>query len=130
MALVGAAPALLWLTFASTLIGLFGAAFVLGFFMTSALPVGMQYSAEIAYPAPEGTSNGLIQLAGQTSVVVVFWMSLARTDSGSFVPSLCVLSGLLLVGGVVVSRLPEPSRHFALGEMLADTVVAGDAPRA
>lgn len=120
IALVGAAPALLWLTFASTLLGLFGAAFVLGFFMTSALPVGMQYSAEVAYPTPEGTSNGLIQLAGQTSVVVVFLMSLARTDSGSFVPSLCVLSGLLLVGGVITSRLPEPSKHFALKEMLAD----------
>lgn len=113
LALLGAAPALLWLTFASTLLGLFGAAFVLGFFMTSALPVGMEYSAEIAYPTPEGTSNGLIQLAGQASVVVVFLMSLVRTDAGSFVPSLCVLSGLLLVGGVVVSRLPEPSRHFA-----------------
>ncbi|MET0838735.1 MAG: MFS transporter [Marmoricola sp.] len=105
------APALLWVTFADSRVGLAAAAFVLGFFLTSAMPVGMQYSAEITYPTPEGTSNGLIQLAGQTSVVLVFLMELTRTPSGSFTVSLCVLAGLLLVSAVVVSRLPEPDRH-------------------
>ena len=81
--------------------------------MTSALPVGLQYAAEITAPLPEGTSNGLIQLFGQASVVVVFLMALTRTPDGSFVPALCTLSGLLLIGGVVVSRLPEPARHLA-----------------
>jgi MFS family permease len=114
-----AAPALLWVTFAENRATLAVAAFLLGFFMTSALPVGMQYSAEITAPVPEGTSNGLIQLAGQTSVVVVYLMELTRTPSGSFVPSLCTLAVLLFVCGVVVSRLPEPTRagdtsvHFA-----------------
>ena len=106
-----AAPALLWVTFADSRVGLAAAAFVLGFFLTSAMPVGMQYSAEITYPTPEGTSNGLIQLAGQTSVVLVYLMEVTRTPSGSFVPSLCVLSALLLVSAVVVARLPEPGRH-------------------
>ena len=113
LALVVAAPALLWLTFAGSLLGLYVAAFLVGFFMTSALPVGLQYAAEITAPLPEGTSNGLIQLFGQASVVVVFLMALTRTPDGSFVPALCALSGLLLVGGVVVSRLPEPGRHLA-----------------
>lgn len=108
IALVASAPALLWLTFASSLVALNASAFLLGFFMTSALPVGMQYAAEITAPTPEGTSNGLIQLFGQASVVVVYLMTLTRTSSGSFVPSLCVLAGLLLVCGLVVSRLPEP----------------------
>ena len=108
-----AAPALLWVTFADSRAGLAGAAFLLGFFMTSALPVGMQYSAEITYPVPEGTSNGVIQLAGQTSVVVVYLMAVTRTSSGSFIPSLCALAVLLLVCGVVVSRLPEPAHHLA-----------------
>ena len=110
LALVVAAPALLWLTFADSLLGLNVAAFLVGFFMTSALPVGLQYAAEITAPLPEGTSNGLIQLFGQASVVVVFLMALTRTPDGSFVPALCTLSGLLLIGGVVVSRLPEPGR--------------------
>jgi MFS family permease len=120
VALIASAPALLWLTTAESLAGLDTAAFVLGFFMTSALPVGMQYSAEITAPAPEGTSNGLIQLAGQASVVIVYLMSLTRGASGSFVPSLVVLSVLLLIGGLVVSRLPEPAHHLALTDLLAD----------
>lgn len=107
VSLLVAAPALLWLTFAGSLAALDTAAFLLGFFMTSALPVGMQYAAEITAPTPEGTSNGLIQLAGQASVVVVYLMSLARTPSGSFVPSLCVLAALLVACAAVVARLPE-----------------------
>lgn len=118
--LLVSAPALLWLTLAGSLTSLLAAAFVLGFFMTSALPIGMQYAAELTAPAPEGTSNGLIQLAGQASVVVVYVMSLARGRSGSFVPSLLVLSALLLVGGLVACRLPEPAKHLALKDFLAD----------
>jgi MFS family permease len=129
LALLCSSPALLWLTLAGSLAGLFGAAFLLGFFMTSALPIGMQYSAELTAPAPEGTSNGLIQLAGQASVVVVYAMSLTQTSSGSFVPSLVVLSGLLLVGAIVASRLPEPERHLALKDLLADAGAAPPVPR-
>lgn len=113
LALVVAAPALLWVTFAGSVATLDAAALLLGFFMTSAFPVGMQYAAEITAPIPEGTSNGLIQLSGQASVVVVYLMSLTRTPSGSFVPSLCVLAGLLLVSGLVMTRLPEPATHLA-----------------
>jgi MFS family permease len=108
LAFTVAAPALVWVTFARSLAGLLAAAFVLGFFMTSAMPVGMQYSAEITYPVSEGTSNGLIQLVGQASVAFVLLMALTRTPSGSFVPSLSALAFLLLVGGLVASRLPEP----------------------
>jgi MFS family permease len=120
VALTVSAPALLGVAFAGSLVGLYAAAFILGFFMTSALPVGMQYSAEITAPTPEGTSNGLIQLAGQASVVFVLLMTLTRTSSGSFSPSLSVLAGLLLVGGVVASRMPEPARHLAIKDLLAD----------
>ena len=54
LALVLAAPALLWLTFADSLLGLDVAAFLVGFFMTSALPVGLQYAAEITAPLAGG----------------------------------------------------------------------------
>ncbi len=124
VALIVSAPALMWLGLAGSVAGLYAAAFILGFFMTSALPVGMEYSAEITAPTPEGTSNGLIQLAGQTSVVFVFLMAVTRTSSGSFVPSLSVLAGLLLLGGLVVSRLPEPAQHHAMSDFLADAGVA------
>lgn len=107
LALVVASPALVGIAFASTRFGLFAAGFLLGFFMTSALPVGMEYSAQITHPTPEGTSNGLIQLAGQASVVVVYLMAMTRTASGSFVPSLSVMAALLLLGGLVALRMPE-----------------------
>ncbi|MGZ4494317.1 MAG: MFS transporter [Nocardioides sp.] len=127
LALVVAAPALVGVALASSLLGVFVSAFVLGFFMTSALPIGMQYSAEITAPTPEGTSNGLIQLAGQASVVFVYLMALTRTPSGSFVPSLCALAGLLLVGGLVAARLPEPARHRALRDAATADAAAGPA---
>ena len=44
---------------------LFSSAFVMGFFLVSAMPISMQYAAEVTYPTPEGTSNSLIQLFGQ-----------------------------------------------------------------
>ena len=42
-------------------------AFILGFFVMSAGPIGFQYAAEVSYPAPESTSQGLMLLAGQIS---------------------------------------------------------------
>lgn len=116
LALGVAAPALLWLTLAGSLPGLLTSAFVLGFFMTSAMPIGMQYSAEVTFPTPEGTSNGLIQLAGQASVLFVVLMAALRTPSGSFELSLLLLAALLLAGAALATRLPEPSQSLALGE--------------
>ncbi len=118
LALVMSAPALVWLALAPSLAGLASAALLLGFFMTSALPVGMQYCAEITAPVPEGTSNGIVQLVGQASVVVVYLMALTRAPSGSFLPSLYVLAGLLLVGGIVASRLPEAAPRARTPEVL------------
>jgi len=118
LALIVAAPALLGVALLTSVPALFASAFVLGFFMTSAMPVGMQYSAEVTAPTPEGTSNGLVQLVGQLSVVFVALMAVTRTSSGSFVPSLAGLAVLLLLGGLVALRLPEPpARRTATAEV-------------
>lgn len=108
LAFVGAIPGLLGLTFASTPLLLNLAAFVLGFFLVSALPIGMQYSAEITYPTPEGTSNGLIQLFGQAAVVYVYIMEAMRTSDGSFTPSLVLALGLLVVCVVLGTQMRDP----------------------
>lgn len=108
-ALLVSAPALVAVTALESLTGLLAGGFVLGFFLTSALPVGMQYAAEVASPTPEGTSNGLVQLAGQVSVIFVYLMALTRTPSGSFTWSLLGSALLLLVAGCVALRLPEAS---------------------
>ncbi|MEW5873141.1 MAG: MFS transporter [Chloroflexota bacterium] len=72
LGLVLAIPGLVGLTFAASLWLLFVSAFAFGFFLVSVNPIGMQYAAEVTYPTPEGTSNGLIQLFGQASVIFVY----------------------------------------------------------
>ena len=109
IALVAAVPGIVGVAFVSSLWLLYAFAAVLGFFLVAVLPIGMQYSAEITNPTPEGTSNGLIQLCGQVSVVSVYIMALLRTSNGSFTVSL-LLSAVLLVGcALAVSRLKDAS---------------------
>ncbi len=102
-----AVPGLLGVTFATSIWVLFVAAFALGFFLISVSPIGMQYSAEITYPTPEGTSNGLIQLFGQSAVVFVYIMEALRTSSGAFTPSLLLAAGLLVISAFFISRLRD-----------------------
>ncbi|HVN16177.1 MAG TPA: MFS transporter, partial [Anaerolineales bacterium] len=83
-----AIPGLVGLTFATTQWLLLASAFTLGFFLVSTSPIGMQYAAEITQPTPEGTSNGLIQLFGQASVVFVYIMEAMKSPNGAFTPAL------------------------------------------
>ena len=110
LAFVGAIPGLLGLTFATSSILLFGSATLMGFFLVSALPIGMQYAAEITYPTPEGTSNGLIQLFGQAAVVFVYIMEAMKTSDGSFTPSLILALILLIVSAGLVTQMKDPVR--------------------
>jgi MFS family permease len=103
-----AIPGLLGVTFATAYWVLLISAFFLGFFMISVLPIGMQYVAEITYPAPEGTSAGLIQLFGQVSVVFVYIMEAMRSKNGAFTPSLLLATGLLVVMVGVITQMKDP----------------------
>jgi MFS family permease len=107
LGLVLAVPGLLGVAFFSTPWLLFTAAFLLGFFLVPVMPIGMQYAAEVTYPTPEGTSNGLIQLFGQVSVVFVYIMAALRTSDGSFTMSLLLASGLLIAVAIAMSRLKD-----------------------
>lgn len=105
-----AVPGILGLAYARTLPGIAASAFALGFFLVATSPIGMQYVTEITRPTPEGTSNGLIQLFGQISVVYVYAMEALRADDGSFTVPL-LLSAILLVASALLSlRLAEPAR--------------------
>jgi len=70
----------------------------------------MQYAAEVTQPTPEGTSNGLIQLFGQASVVFVYVMEALQTPEGSFTPALLLAIGLVIVSAWIVTLLKEPVR--------------------
>ena len=126
IALVATVPGMLGVAFVSSTIALFAFAAVLGFFLVAVLPLGMQYAAEIANPTPEGTSNGLIQLCGQVSVVSVYIMEALRTSDGSFTVSLLLAAGLLAVCAVAVSRLKDPAPVAAPHATVAST---GGRPR-
>jgi MFS family permease len=104
-----AIPGLVGLTFATSLWLLFVSAFALGFFLVSTSPIGMQYAAEITQPTPEGTSNGLIQIFGQASVVFVYIMEALKARDGAFTPALLLAIGLMLVSLFVITRLKDPT---------------------
>jgi MFS family permease len=103
-----AIPGLIGVTFAQSAWLLFLSAFIMGFFLVSTFPVGLQYAAEITHPTPEGTSNGLVQLIGQGAFVFVYLMAVMRTPDGAFTPSLLLSIGLMLVGSLVITRLKDP----------------------
>jgi MFS family permease len=103
-----AIPGLVGVTFSTAYWLLLVSAFFLGFFLISVAPIGMQYVAEITYPAPEGTSAGLIQLFGQVSVVFVYIMEAMRSKNGAFTPSLLLATVLLVVLVGVITRMKDP----------------------
>ncbi|MGO9482864.1 MAG: MFS transporter [Candidatus Kryptoniota bacterium] len=109
ISLAGTIPGLLAITYAATSGLLYAACFALGFFLLSCGPIGFQYGAEIGRPAPEGTSNGMLLLMGQISgIAFIFGMDAFRVGpKGSMTPSLLVMTGLVLVGLFMASRLRE-----------------------
>ncbi len=107
VAFIGAIPGMIGLTFATSAWLLFTSAFVLGFFLVSAMPIAMQYAAEITYPTPEGTSNGLMQLTGQGAVVFVYIMEALKTADGSFTPALLLAIVLMMVSVALVTQMKD-----------------------
>jgi MFS family permease len=108
-----AIPALLGLAFAEQFWVLLVAAIALGFFLVGASPIGMQYATEVTFPTPEGTSNGLIQLCGQASVLVVFIMEVVSGDDGSFTTSLLITTALMIISVLLISRMKEADKQTA-----------------
>jgi nitrate/nitrite transporter NarK len=105
--MVLAIPGMVGITFFTSYALLAASMFVLGFFLMSLAPIGYQYAAEITYPAPEGTSNGLLNLAGQASVVFIYAMQALKSPDGSFTKSLVILSILMLVNVFLIMGLTE-----------------------
>ncbi len=109
LALSASCIGLAGITFATNYPLLLASSFVLGFFLLSAGPIGFQYGAEIAYPAPEGTSNGLLLLMGQISGII-FIIGMDRfksTGTGSMTFSLVILIGLLVLSCLIGTWLRE-----------------------
>jgi len=107
LGLTGAIPGLVGLALAPGFGLLTVSAFVLGFFLIAVNPVGMQYAAEVARPTPEGTSNGLVTLAGQISVLLVYAMEAINNVTGTFTASLITVAVLLGASALLATSLKE-----------------------
>ena len=113
----GAIPWLLAIIFGHGYWVMLVSAFMLGFFLISLAPVGFQYAAEITFPAPEGTSNGLLQLAAQASVILIWAGGVLSEHTGSFKVALLI--------GVILITLGCPFMILYLKE---SSLIRSDAP--
>jgi len=99
-----AVPATLGLVFGRGFVFEIVCFFVMGFAVTGVTPVAYQYGAEITYPAPEGTSNGVFALVVQASgLLIVLMDALKGIFHNSYIPSFAGLA--VLVGGTAFLML-------------------------
>jgi MFS family permease len=109
LAVIGAMLGLAGVTYAASYAWLLVSSAIFGFFLLSAGPVGFQYGAEITYPAPEGTSNGLLLLMGQISgIIFILAMDAFKSpETGAMTVPLLVLIGLMVLALILGTRLEE-----------------------
>ena len=109
IALLGSTIGLIGIAYATNFVVLLTSSFIFGYFLLSAGPIGFQYGAEITYPTSEGTSNGLILLAGQISgIAFIFGMdSFKSSVTGSMSIPLTFLIVLMVVATGLSLRLKE-----------------------
>jgi MFS family permease len=110
LALAGATLGLIGIAYATSYWLLLTASAVMGFFLLSSGPIGFQYGAEVTYPTPEGTSNGLLLMMGQISgIIFIFAMDAFKSpQTGSMTLSLVVIIALMVVSIVLGALLREP----------------------
>ncbi len=109
-AMVLCLPGLAGLTLAGGYALCLASAAVFGFFLLGLGPLGFQYGAELTYPAPEATSNGLLLMVGQISGILFILGMDALKDpaTGSMALPMTVILLLFLAALGVATRLKEP----------------------
>jgi MFS family permease len=116
MCMVGMVPGMICLSLADHLASspevIYGitlaGSFILGFFVMSAGPIGFQYAAEVSYPAPESTSQGLLLLIGQiTGMIFVAGMSVRQNHYlGAFMTLFVALAIITMIMGAMLRESP------------------------
>jgi MFS family permease len=108
LAMIGIIPGLVGLALVGNYWLLLASSFIFGFFIMAGGPVGFQYGAEICYPAPEATSQGLLLLAGQISgILFIFGMDIATAEGASKTPAMVVFLTLVLACIFIAMKLKE-----------------------
>jgi cyanate permease len=109
IALAGCIVGLVGITYAEDYSVLIASGLTLGFFLLSSGPIGFQYGAEITYPTSEGTSNGLLILAGQISGIafIIGMDSFKDPITHSMTKPMEVMIGLAILILIISTRLKE-----------------------
>jgi sugar phosphate permease len=109
--MIGIIPGLAGFTFLNGFVPLLISGFVLGFFVMSTGPIAFQYGAEVGFPTPESTSQGILLLAGQISgVIFIFAMDKFRDPvTGSMTPSLIAFLVMMSISTVLAAILMKES---------------------
>lgn len=109
IALAGCIVGLVGITYAVDYSVLIASGLTLGFFLLSSGPIGFQYGAEITYPTSEGTSNGLLILAGQISGIafIIGMDSFKDPITHSMTKPMEVMIGLAILILIISTRLKE-----------------------
>lgn len=112
LAVAASIVGLIGITFALHLSVLLAGSLIMGFFLLAAGPIGFQYGAEVAYPAPEGTTTGLLLVVGQVSGIlfILAMDAFKQPGTGAMTASLVVLIGLMVVAALLATRLRESER--------------------
>lgn len=96
-----AVPFTLLLQFLSSIVLLGICGFFFGFFLISAMPVGLTYAVERTHPVPEATSNGILMLGGQIGgLPIVFFFHLTV---------ITILFGAALVMALLIREIARPA---------------------
>ncbi len=106
LCMVGMIPGIAGLHLSSGYTGALISSFFLGFFVMSAGPIGFQYAAEVSFPTPESTSQGIILLAGQISGLI--FVAGMGTPQGLqvFMYLFIILSVVALGGALLLGESP------------------------
>ncbi len=100
----GTVVGIIILTFAGSYTLTLAGSFILGFFLLGiCAPIGFQYGAEISYPAPESTSQGLVLLSGQVSGIL-FILGINKIGVSVF---MYLFIGLLVANLILINLVRE-----------------------
>ncbi|MFX1318623.1 MAG: MFS transporter [Promethearchaeota archaeon] len=115
LALLLAAPFTFMLAYHPDYIVLLVSAFLLGFFLMPALPLGLQTGAEMTKPIPEGTSAGVLMIFGQAGgIVLILAMDLVNSLFYSFFWAMMLLLVLDLLALLISILLKETMQRKTL----------------
>ncbi len=111
LAIAGAAIGVAGIAFVASYAMLLVFSFLFGFFLLAAGPIGFQYAAEVTYPAPEGTSNGMVLLMGQVSgILFILGMDALKSPANGAMTLPLTILLVLFVACVVLTVMLKDAR--------------------